>query len=97
MIHGGARINVIPSEIVVDVDGRTLPGADPEAFRAAVQAVVGDAATIELVIPATGTAADVESPFYDAIQATLAPICARSAPDPDDEFRRDRRPADSRA
>jgi len=74
MIHGGSRINVIPSEIVVDVDGRTLPGADPEAFRAAVQEVVGDAATIELVIPATGTAADVESPFYDAIGATLARI-----------------------
>jgi len=77
MIHGGARINVIPSEIVVDVDGRTLPGEDPEAFRAAVQAVVGDAATIALVIPATGTAADVESPFYDAIRDTLA----RIAPD----------------
>ncbi len=77
MIHGGSRINVIPSEIVVDVDGRTLPGEDPEAFRDAVQEVVGDAATIELVIPATGTAADVESTFYDAIAATLA----RIAPD----------------
>jgi acetylornithine deacetylase/succinyl-diaminopimelate desuccinylase-like protein len=74
MIHGGSRINVIPSEIVVDVDGRTLPGEDPEAFRAAVQEIVGDAATIELVIPATGTAADVESPFYDAIRDTLARI-----------------------
>lgn len=72
MVHGGARINVIPSEIVVDVDGRTLPGEDPEAFRAMVQEVVGDAATIELVVPATGTAADVESPFYDAIRDTLA-------------------------
>ena len=72
MIHGGSRINVIPSEIVVDVDGRTLPGQDPEAFRAAVQEAVGDAATIEIVSPATGTAADVESPFYDAIVATMA-------------------------
>ncbi len=77
MIHGGARINVIPSEIVVDVDGRTLPGEDPKAFRAAVQRVVGDAATIDLVIPATGTEANVESPFYDAIRATLT----RIAPD----------------
>jgi acetylornithine deacetylase/succinyl-diaminopimelate desuccinylase-like protein len=74
MIHGGSRINVIPSEIVVDVDGRTLPGEDPETFRAAVQEVVGDAATIELVVPATGTAAEVESPFYDAIRNTLARI-----------------------
>lgn len=74
IIHGGSRINVIPSEIVVDIDGRTLPGADPDAFRAMVQEVVGEAATVELVIPATGTAADVESPFYDALEATLARI-----------------------
>lgn len=72
MVHGGSRINVIPSEIKVDVDGRTLPDADPYAFRDAVQAAVGDAADIELVIPATGTSADVESPFYDAIVATMA-------------------------
>ncbi len=74
MIHGGARINVIPSEVVVDVDGRTLPGEDPETFRTTVQAVVGDAATVELVIPATGTAAEVESPFFDVLEDTLARI-----------------------
>lgn len=74
MVHGGSRINVIPSEVVVDVDGRTLPGQDPEAFRAMVQEVVGDAATIELVIPDSGTAADVESPFFDALKETLKRI-----------------------
>jgi acetylornithine deacetylase/succinyl-diaminopimelate desuccinylase-like protein len=74
MIHGGSRINVIPSEIVVDIDGRTLPGADPYEFRDQVQAAVGDAATVELVVPATGTAADVESSFYDAIVATMADL-----------------------
>lgn len=74
MVHGGSRINVIPAELVVDIDGRTLPGEDPEAFRAAVQEAVGDAASIELVIPATGTSADVESPFYDVIVATMADV-----------------------
>jgi acetylornithine deacetylase/succinyl-diaminopimelate desuccinylase-like protein len=72
MVHGGSRINVIPSELVVDIDGRTLPGEEPEAFRAAVQEAVGDSATIELVIPATGTSADVDSLFHDAIVATMA-------------------------
>lgn len=74
MIHGGSRINVIPSDIVVDVDGRVLPGADPYAFRDQVQAAVGDAADIELVKPVTGTAADVESTFFDAIVATMADL-----------------------
>jgi acetylornithine deacetylase/succinyl-diaminopimelate desuccinylase-like protein len=74
MVHGGSRINVIPSEIVVDIDGRTLPGADPHTFRDQVQEAVGDAATVELVVPATGTAADVESPFFDAIVTTMADL-----------------------
>ncbi len=46
MIHGGQRINVIPGEIVVDIDGRVLPGQDPEAFRAEVQAAVVDLAAV---------------------------------------------------
>lgn len=74
MIHGGQRINVIPGEIVVDIDGRVLPGQDPEAFRAEVQAVVGDLASIEIVSPDGGTAADAESSFFDAIVETVAEL-----------------------
>ncbi len=74
MIHGGQRINVIPGEIVVDIDGRVLPGQDPEAFRAEVQEAVGDLASIEIVTPDGGTAADAESPLFDAISETMAAI-----------------------
>ncbi|MEJ7838718.1 MAG: M20/M25/M40 family metallo-hydrolase [Thermomicrobiales bacterium] len=71
MIHGGVRINVIPAEVVVDIDGRTLPHQDPEAFRSAVQAAVGDGVEIELVSPAVGIESDPDSPFFDAIAATI--------------------------
>jgi acetylornithine deacetylase/succinyl-diaminopimelate desuccinylase-like protein len=74
MIHGGQRINVIPGEIVVDIDGRVLPGQDPEAFRDAIQAAVGDLADIAIVSPDSGTEADPASPFFDAIQATMAEL-----------------------
>ncbi len=74
MIHGGQRINVVPGEIVVDIDGRNLPGEDAEAFRDAVQAAVGDLATIEIVTPAVGTEADPDSPFFDAISETMAAL-----------------------
>jgi acetylornithine deacetylase/succinyl-diaminopimelate desuccinylase-like protein len=74
IIHGGQRINVIPGEIQVDIDGRVLPGEDPEAFRAAVQAAVGDLAEIAIVTPDSGVAADPASPFFDAIQATMAAL-----------------------
>lgn len=72
MIRGGQRINVIPGEIEVDIDGRILPGQDPEAFRASVQEAVGDIAEITIVSPDTGVAADPASPFFDAIAATMA-------------------------
>lgn len=71
MIRGGQRINVIPGEIHVDIDGRILPGEDPEAFRASVQEAVGDIAEITIVEPEIGTAADPASPFFDAISDTM--------------------------
>jgi acetylornithine deacetylase/succinyl-diaminopimelate desuccinylase-like protein len=72
IIHGGVRINVIPAEIIVDIDGRTLPHQDPEAFRAAVQEAVGSGVEIELVNPAVGLESDPDSPFFDAIAETMA-------------------------
>ncbi len=74
LVHGGHRINVIPSEVTVDIDGRILPGVDPEAWRATVQDVVGDAVEVELTSRETGLAADPTSPFFDAIKATMAEL-----------------------
>jgi acetylornithine deacetylase/succinyl-diaminopimelate desuccinylase-like protein len=74
IIHGGQLINVIPSEVVLDVDGRLLPGSDPEAFRAEIAAWLGDLATVELTSRETGVAADPASPFFEAIEATMADL-----------------------
>jgi acetylornithine deacetylase/succinyl-diaminopimelate desuccinylase-like protein len=74
IIHGGHRINVIPSEIVVEIDGRILPGADPEAFRQEVQEAVGDIAEITFLeeVQESGIEADPASDFFEAIKATMA-------------------------
>ena len=74
IIHGGHRINVIPSEVVLDVDGRILPGQDPEAWRETVQAVVGDEVEVELISREEGITADPASPFFDAIAATISDL-----------------------
>jgi acetylornithine deacetylase/succinyl-diaminopimelate desuccinylase-like protein len=71
IVHGGHRINVIPSEIVLDVDGRILPGQDPDVWRETVQAVVGDEVEVELLSRESGIAADPASPLFDAIAATV--------------------------
>lgn len=74
IIHGGHRINVIPSEVVVEIDGRILPGEDPEAFRQQVQDAVGDIAEITFLheTQESGIEADPESAFFEAIKATMA-------------------------
>ena len=76
IVRGGRQINVIPSEIVVEIDGRILPGADPEAFRAAVQAAVGEVAEITFLheTQESGIEADPASDFFEAIRATMAEL-----------------------
>lgn len=42
LVHGGSRVNVIPSEITLTLDGRVIPGVSPAEFIAEVRALVGD-------------------------------------------------------
>jgi len=65
---------VIPSEVLLDVDGRLLPGEDPEEFRDEIQAAVGDEVEVQLIGRDSGTAADPASDFFDAIKATMADL-----------------------
>jgi acetylornithine deacetylase/succinyl-diaminopimelate desuccinylase-like protein len=72
MLKGGVRINVIPSEVSVDVDGRILPGQDPEPFRAVIQEAIGDIAEVTLTSRESGIAADPASSLFDTIVETMA-------------------------
>jgi acetylornithine deacetylase/succinyl-diaminopimelate desuccinylase-like protein len=49
IVRGGAKINVVPSEIELELDGRALPGFTPEQLIAEVHAIAGDDIEIELV------------------------------------------------
>jgi acetylornithine deacetylase/succinyl-diaminopimelate desuccinylase-like protein len=42
LIHGGEKNNVIPSEIVVTLDGRLLPGFNPDDMLAELYQLTGD-------------------------------------------------------
>jgi acetylornithine deacetylase/succinyl-diaminopimelate desuccinylase-like protein len=44
IVQGGYRNNVIPSEARATLDVRMRPGEDPEAFRAGLERLIGDAA-----------------------------------------------------
>ena len=42
IVRGGEKINVLPSEIVVEMDGRILPGFGPEDMLREIRALVGE-------------------------------------------------------
>jgi acetylornithine deacetylase/succinyl-diaminopimelate desuccinylase-like protein len=44
IVRGGEKANVIPSEITVALDGRTLPGYGPDELLAELHALAGDVA-----------------------------------------------------
>ena len=41
ILHGSDKINVIPSEVIVELDGRILPGQTPDDFIRELQHIVG--------------------------------------------------------
>lgn len=49
ILHGSASINVIPSEISVELDGRLLPGYKPEDMMNELRPIVGDDVQFELI------------------------------------------------
>jgi acetylornithine deacetylase/succinyl-diaminopimelate desuccinylase-like protein len=49
IVQAGHKVNVIPSEARVDLDGRMLPGIEPDRFIAEVMRVVGDEPEAEVL------------------------------------------------
>jgi len=50
IVRGGNKINVIPSEVAVDFDGRILPGFKPEDILRELEAVTGSDIELELLL-----------------------------------------------
>ncbi|MCS7050004.1 MAG: M20/M25/M40 family metallo-hydrolase, partial [Thermomicrobium sp.] len=57
--------------VTVEVDGRILPGQDPEAFAADVQRLVGPNVEVTLTSRGRGIEADPESPLLRVISETM--------------------------
>ncbi|KAA3664048.1 MAG: M20/M25/M40 family metallo-hydrolase [Chloroflexi bacterium] len=49
IVHGGHKVNVIPSEVELQLDGRLLPGFTPDDMIAELRPIVGDDIDIEVV------------------------------------------------
>ncbi|HEX9475984.1 MAG TPA: M20/M25/M40 family metallo-hydrolase [Candidatus Dormibacteraeota bacterium] len=50
IVNGGLKVNVIPSEVTVQLDGRLLPGFGPEDMLQELRAVVGPEPEIDVTL-----------------------------------------------
>ncbi len=57
IVRGGDTINVVPSEIVLDLDGRLLPGYGPDALLAELRRLLGAEVELEITGYEPGPAA----------------------------------------
>ncbi len=49
ILHGSEKLNVIPAEVSVELDGRLLPGQSPDNLVAELRSFAGEEAIIEVV------------------------------------------------
>ncbi len=82
IVHGGEKINVIPSEAVVDLDGRMLPGFEPEQFIGEVRHVIGQEPEIETLVVGPRLREAERGPFYDLLCDVLRELEPEAVPVP---------------
>lgn len=71
VIRGGDKINVIPSETALWVDGRILPGQTIAGFLDEVKALIGDGLKIEVMRAEEAGQTEYPTPLYDALKESL--------------------------
>jgi len=70
ILHGGEKINVIPSEIVLELDGRLLPGFGPEDMIAELRQIIDDEIELEVIRHDPGPA-EPDMGLFDLLAGVL--------------------------
>ncbi len=81
IVHGGTQSNVIPSKIVVEMDGRTLPGFSGTDLQAELVALLGDEVEIE-VLAEPPAAATPDMGLFPTLSAILREADPEALPIP---------------
>jgi acetylornithine deacetylase/succinyl-diaminopimelate desuccinylase-like protein len=81
IVRGGDKINVVPSVVELELDGRALPGFGPEAFIAEVRALVGDDVELELVRHDPGPA-EPDLGLFDSLAGIIRELDPEGIPVP---------------
>jgi acetylornithine deacetylase/succinyl-diaminopimelate desuccinylase-like protein len=81
VMHGGTKINVIPDEVELLVDVRTLPGQTGPEVHALLRDALGDLADqVEISsIDDPSSASSIETPLWDSLARVTGALVAGSA------------------
>jgi acetylornithine deacetylase/succinyl-diaminopimelate desuccinylase-like protein len=71
ILRAGYKDNVIPGEATIVLDGRTLPGEDPESFMAELRQIVGPEPTFELLKTAPPAETSPATALFELIKQTV--------------------------
>ncbi len=81
ILHGSDKINVIPGQVVVELDGRLLPGFRPEHLISEVRAVVGEDVMLEVIRHDPGPA-EPDMGWFDTLAGILKEADPEGVPIP---------------
>jgi acetylornithine deacetylase/succinyl-diaminopimelate desuccinylase-like protein len=81
IVHAGSKINVIPAEVQLELDGRTLPGFGPDDLIREVHDLVGPDLELELVRH-DATPAEPDMTWFDGLGAILRELDPDGIPVP---------------
>ncbi len=70
IVHGGEKINVIPSKIMLELDGRLLPGYKPEDIIAELRQLISNEVALEVVRHDSGPA-EPDMGLFDTLAGIL--------------------------
>ena len=81
IVRGGEKINVVPSRVELELDGRALPGFSPDDLIAELHGIAGDDVEVELVRHDAGAGAPDLSRF-DVLAEILRELDPEAVPIP---------------
>jgi len=81
IVHGGDKINVVPTEIELELDGRLLPGLRPDDLIGELRKVVGEDPEIELLRHDPGPS-DPDMTLFETLADVLRELDPEGIPVP---------------
>lgn len=76
-VHGGDKINVIPAEVTIELDGRTCPDSSPDELMALVRSAAGPEVDLELIQGDSGSN-DVDLRHFGSLTAIIDDISGQA-------------------